>query len=923
MVQKIEGSIEGSEDFATLLENYLPSVNARLPLLDQKGDLMNGEQDRISRLGRVDARRFFVGGLRQKETGSLEESYVSYETVLKGHDRLTRRIRHLVIKNLADICVQMSDRSPTTIDKIPWIERAYDWFSQLPDAGYEEEPPEGKLHTAVQFAKLKLRHHLMVEPIEEKRKLLLEAYASMEAVRDIIPSDRPTWQFAFHSAVCFIARDFCRLTSIGEDERKTWLQRWFGEAQATASVASPAGNLRGIYLASAGYAAEYLGNEESDGTFKLQHLRQAYELITQSLELGEDQKRLVAATRIASRIAQLEITSPEARIELLKTRLQEGISTVQAARVAVEQAADDNSRTRLLKDVSTTLLLSANTARELTLLATSAEVESYRLQQHDLFIESAEISLQIGEFGQAAHSYSLASQISEDLAGTKMEPDEIILLLERCADERSTSAELAIKASDFRHAAFALGLVGKIYQRLEGICLISERQKWVQKAHDVNYRAGELWQQMNDDNRARNSFRIASIISERLTTPIPETVVRREIPRETFSAFLERVGIQMEPADVVKHITAGGFVVWDRISPQVKLQLLEMVAGEIGLPASAIGPWDFFRPFSFLDGKTLGRLYAHYRRHAARDNRDAFTFLFEETGITIPIEDTIKRIKLERRIRWGKVPYREIAGLLQFFSTEVDIPLAVLRERDFRMRLPALNNRRLMGLYNHFLNHPNRRGKETMAFMFEQVGITVTTLTRSNYRLRRMQEFFGLQALTTTSAEPLTLEKLMPWVDSVSRLYQNPFLDISRQEIESELAVAILDRLQEGNCRLSDGFVENIHRILERYIRDEWNARYRVKSLQMPIAGTLTLGDVIGSLDRTLEAVEQGEEITNIQRRLGQLSPLQRHLIRGIAIEAKTFEEMATELGINVEALQDHYDDALILLRTEAEPEEQ
>ena len=51
------------------------------------------------------------------------------------------------------------------------------------------------------------------------------------------------------------------------------------------------------------------------------------------------------------------------------------------------------------------------------------------------------------------------------------------------------------------------------------------------------------------------------------------------------------------------------------------------------------------------------------------------------------------------------------------------------------------------------------------------------------------------------------------------------------------------------------------------------------------------------------------------QDRLEGLSEIQRQVILGIVVEDKEFEEIGQELGIDSETAQEHYEDALILLR--------
>ncbi len=61
------------------------------------------------------------------------------------------------------------------------------------------------------------------------------------------------------------------------------------------------------------------------------------------------------------------------------------------------------------------------------------------------------------------------------------------------------------------------------------------------------------------------------------------------------------------------------------------------------------------------------------------------------------------------------------------------------------------------------------------------------------------------------------------------------------------------------------------------------------------------------------ENPEQLSEQT--QEKLRKLSPFQKRLLEEVAIEGKSFEELSEELNIGSDTLEEHYVDALTLLR--------
>ncbi len=94
-------------------------------------------------------------------------------------------------------------------------------------------------------------------------------------------------------------------------------------------------------------------------------------------------------------------------------------------------------------------------------------------------------------------------------------------------------------------------------------------------------------------------------------------------------------------------------------------------------------------------------------------------------------------------------------------------------------------------------------------------------------------------------------------------------------------------------------------------------SRYKELLLSTPVSPdrTKTLGDVV-SLNRDIESsVEEANEV--IGQKLVALSPLQRILIMKIAVDERTIEDVSEEFGIDLDSVQEIYNDALSLLRGE------
>lgn len=216
------------------------------------------------------------------------------------------------------------------------------------------------------------------------------------------------------------------------------------------------------------------------------------------------------------------------------------------------------------------------------------------------------------------------------------------------------------------------------------------------------------------DNRSLRSLREHSILDQRGKGQTP------------IAFLLEKAGIGVTIDDVISSIQAKRQVIWDKIPDDVVLELLTRAANEIGIPVSMLGSWDFFKPLTFLGNQNLSRLYSHARSYSDREeDRDPVSHILDKLDIAATAEDIIKRIAADRRVRWERVPTTEIANLLNRVAAEIGVSPATLRQPEFDLPLPLLNNHSLVGLYGYFFNHPDRKGRDTMAFIFEVTGIYI------------------------------------------------------------------------------------------------------------------------------------------------------------------------------------------------------
>ncbi len=92
----------------------------------------------------------------------------------------------------------------------------------------------------------------------------------------------------------------------------------------------------------------------------------------------------------------------------------------------------------------------------------------------------------------------------------------------------------------------------------------------------------------------------------------------------------------------------------------------------------------------------------------------------------ITSDEIISRMQSGKNVRWDIVPMVEILGVLQKASKEVEIPVSMLRVKEFRTPLEILNRRTLGGLYWFAGSHKERGKKDIIPFLLELTGVRAT-----------------------------------------------------------------------------------------------------------------------------------------------------------------------------------------------------
>lgn len=395
--------------------------------------------------------------------------------------------------------------------------------------------------------------------------------------------------------------------------------------------------------------------------------------------------------------------------------------------------------------------------------------------------------------------------------------------------------------------------------------------------------------------------------------------------KDPISHLLDKVGVSIKAEDVAQRISADRRVYWDRVPMPEVARLLEQAAAELGISAVDFRQPDFAAKLTQLNQHSLAGLHGYFFYHSDRGEKDTIGFMFERIGIEIKAEDVVREIRAGRQVYWKRVPEAEVKKLLEMVSLEVDIP-AVLMGADYltRTSLKLLGGHTLSGLYSNAIKNPDKKLEEsTMGFIRRKYGIlpsqdTLTRTARGQRAHYRQNELYLSYSRFLTIAKPYqidSVDQLRPWIQDIVRLYKNPSFGITPEEVEGDIMLALLPHLPiQRPAETAGDLLNKVSQHMEQAARERSSAYYREVSLSTPIGEDTTLESVL----RSKEAVPIAgrPEFSEIwQKRLEGLNELHQRLVLAIAVDGRSFDDMEKELGLDTDTLQEHYDDALILLR--------
>lgn len=393
--------------------------------------------------------------------------------------------------------------------------------------------------------------------------------------------------------------------------------------------------------------------------------------------------------------------------------------------------------------------------------------------------------------------------------------------------------------------------------------------------------------------------------------------------KDTITFIFERAGVTMTAEDAIFQLRRNRPVFWNRASWEEVSRLIQMMASEIGVPVSMLAEPDFKRPLVVTDGRALSGLYSYAHDISEDTTKETTEFILEKVGVLASAEDAIRNLVVGRRVMWNRISWQEINNILDRVATEVGLPIYILGQVHLRPPLKFLESHGLLGLYSWSLAHPEKGENETaMQFIRRKCGLVEPIATRQlgfkgEYRGQQIQKSLTQFLQTFSMFEGITMENLMPWIKQVASVYKSSYLGISVYEVESEVVIYLAGKLQNGES-LSRS-VGGLHQHLEKFYREIIGKKYKEISLQTPIHEDLTLETVLEDMQQPYVSDDVSEQMQGL---LVRLSPFQRNLVWGIVVDSKSFKQLSEETNIDIDTLQEFYDDALASLKQDFETTE-
>lgn len=269
------------------------------------------------------------------------------------------------------------------------------------------------------------------------------------------------------------------------------------------------------YLIFCAYSLDRLAKRDEKN--KEYQKKEQLNLFTQAVDVAQTARNLPKRIELLSITLKMmdvildQVKESSERKQLLKKKLEGHLLSARLSQELAKQAALDD-QIEHVRHVAFALGYAGSIESELVIIEGD---EESRERAYNHFMESAELGFQAGEREHTSRMLSLAGNRASEIAENQKKRDGKVAWFKRSYEARTRAVAIDMTFGDYEHAAFELGFVAMVTQKLAEENP-QNRNNWSTFAWEANIKAAELFLEINDIRRAANCFKIDEIIARRM-----------------------------------------------------------------------------------------------------------------------------------------------------------------------------------------------------------------------------------------------------------------------------------------------------------------------------------------------------------------------------------------------------------------------
>ncbi|MDP3947526.1 MAG: hypothetical protein Q8Q41_02450, partial [bacterium] len=320
-----------------------------------------------------------------------------------------------ILKKLADLGMRLVLVENAPKRKRALIDETTKWISRYENYPSRNETPAQKIFTAARKARLKEEESKLVADKEKKKSLLIDAYSSMESVRDLVLSGDEITLFRFHSKLGTNEKKiYLACGKEEEEERRRWLRKWLTETDLACKFAAKLGKTESVVyrLYDIGLAISYFADMGNNPSGKLSFYRSALrfaeraqkkEETLEEKNMFQDMKILMLKAKSCKKRAELY---GYGKANMMRPLMRMGFDfNEEALKIAKEEGFKDH--------VIINLCFCAQEASALRILDFKGQL-FWKMRASNLYREAGDRYEEIKETDKAEHMYRLASNLRRE-----------------------------------------------------------------------------------------------------------------------------------------------------------------------------------------------------------------------------------------------------------------------------------------------------------------------------------------------------------------------------------------------------------------------------------------------------------------------------------------------------------------------------